>query len=388
MSKILENLIITNGGYVGRPLIVRPSKKSFLGGNVVGSSVLDVSTQMLVGSSDIIPSFGGTMTIDNKPLGNYEFVKKEGNQVISSFNASNWFEGAGNEDGRSAWIIVNGDMTIDLGQTLTPPGRRLFTVIYVKGDLTVNGEISMTARGANHSATGSNVPAQDILLATGTYSLITNPIIPATGGAGAIGPTTTNTNGVIGTAGTLGGSGGGGSGSHQFEGRGGNGSNGTAFSGGTGGGAVRRGSDAIRNGKIDGGEGGTAQITGNTSGISGLAVGGGAGNPGGVGAIFNSGTGFPGDTGTAGTLIIFSKTITGSGGITSNGSKGGDASITGTGTGALGGGGSGGGSVNIITQSSTITPMSNGGSGGVGLLAPTRRDGGAGGAGTARILQW
>ena len=79
---------------------------------------------------------------------------------------------------------MNGNLTINSGQTFIPSVRKLFTVLYVTGNLVVNGSISMTGRGANHSGTGSSggaTTAVDIRIGTGTFSAVVNPQIPAAG---------------------------------------------------------------------------------------------------------------------------------------------------------------------------------------------------------------
>jgi hypothetical protein len=62
------------------------------------------------------------------------------------------------KDIASAWIIVKGNLNL-ANVTLQPSQRKLFTVIYVTGDLTFDegtATISMTQRGANHSGTGDS----------------------------------------------------------------------------------------------------------------------------------------------------------------------------------------------------------------------------------------
>jgi hypothetical protein len=353
----------------------------------IDSSIFTFS-QFLLAQSDTAANNAGSLTINNKSLGDYEWVKVSGNQSLDevSFLASDWFAGSGNQDGRSSWIIVDGDLTLTSASTpwiFTPPGRRLFTVLFVNGTLTVdsNTSISMTARGANHSAAGSNITAQEIRLANGTYSAVTNPSVPATGGAGAAGATSStggNAAGATGSAGTLGGGGGGGAGGRFIpSGSGrtaitGGGANGTSFGGGAGGGGVNlfgdvAGTYTATSGAANGGAGGDKAGSG--------AAGGGAGNPTGAGIT-------PNGNGTGGILVVFAYSVAGSGNCQSNGVQGGGTLST-----HIGGGGSGGGSVTVFAQSGTISVLANGGAGGAAssnLVSP----GGAGGAGTARILQW
>lgn len=310
---------------------------------------------------DVTPSSGGSLTINSQPVGNYEYTTRKGNTTISSFNATDWFTNT--KDTTSSWIVVNGNLTINSGQTLIPPTRKLFTVLYVTGNLTLNGSISMSSRGANHSGTGDSggaTSAVDIRIGTGTFGAVTNPQIPAAGGAGGA-ARVASSNGQNGTAGTAGGTGGGSSGQAFSSGTSGAGAAGTCFSGGGGGGGVL------------GGTAGAAVANGGRGGAGAGAVsGGGAGNPGGAG------TGLPygpdGESGTGGTLIVIvGGTFSGNGTITANGANGGGYS------GQIFGGSSGGGSITVLygTDSSTITPVANGGNSG---------QGGSGGAGTARKL--
>jgi hypothetical protein len=314
--------------------------------------------------SDLVPTDGGTLTVNSQSVGNYEVTARKSNTTISSFTSADWFTST--KDTTSSWIVVNGNLTIDSGQTLIPPVRKLFTVLYVTGNLVVNGSISMSARGANHSGTGDSggaTTAVAIRIGTGTFSSVVNPQIPATGGAGAPGTTTDNAS-VNGTSGTNGGSGGGGAGG-KFSGtaRSGNGSAGTCFSGGTGGGGqLSSSSTPGGDGEANGGKGGDSV---------GTASGGGTGNPGGTKGGTN---GLDGNSGTGGTLIVIvGGTLSGTGTIVANGVAGIRPS------GAVAGGSSGGGSVTVLfgTDSSSITPAATGG---VGNFS------GNGGDGTARKL--
>jgi len=409
------------GGYIGNsPGISSPA--NFSGGNgsagslhdfaksivVLGSApgifkLTDVYTNIKANTwvnktiSSVSPTSGGTLTINSLSLGSYDYTIKQGSQTVSSFTNSDWFTTT--EDSRSAFIYVNGDLTINSGQTFIPTNRKLFTCIYVNGNLTVNGTISMTGRGANHSSSGSNLTKQNIkLIASGTYSGVTDPQVPASGGAGAAGNSVVNASrtGNAGTAGTAGGTGGGGSGgSRSNSGNSsttGTGAGGTSFSGGSGSGASWGNNVATSpNAEEDGGAGGAGGTAEQSSGVFG-----GAGNP--VGSANGTGSGDQStDSGTGGVLIIYcTGTFSGTGAIEAKGMKGGwrvgyTSSDGSRGTG--GGGGSGGGSINIFygTDSSSITPSASGGAGGnttgecsSGTCAAGA--GGAGGAGTARKL--
>ncbi len=352
-------------GY-GRPA---PQTAASGGGGVPpssGTSILSTARSLssTFSGQTISPTAAGALTIDSQAVGNYEYTVKNGNQTISSFTASDWFTST--EDTVSSWIIVNGNLTINSGQTLIPSVRKLFTVVYVSGNLTVNGSISMTGRGANHSGTGNSggaTTAVAIRIGTGTFSAVVNPQIPATGGTGGAGVSGVNgTN--SGVAGTNGGSGGGGAG-YRFLGTAvsGSGSAGTCFTGGTGGGAAYNAGTA-GNGGANGGAGGQGVPT-NSNIITG-----GTGNPAG-----NTGTAQAGGTGTGGTLIVIvAGSLTGTGSIVANGV---DSNRIG---GGAPGGASGGGSVTVLFGTNPSGPTTLTANGGNGL------SGGNGGNGTARKL--
>lgn len=327
---------------------------SFGGGAQSVASVLALAIAM-TDSGDVAPTAGGTLSVNSVSLGSYDYCIKNGNQTISAFTESDWFTSTA--DSRAAFVVINGNLTINAGQVFKPANRKLFTVIYVNGDLILNGEISMSARGANHSASGSNIAAGTILIATGTYGGVSNPEIPSAGsagGAGQVSPPAVDGAHANGTAGSAGGTGGGGSGAASVATSGG-GATGTSFSGGPGGGAGF-GSGSGSAGGASGGSGGAS--TGGSAGA-------GAGNPSG---------------GTGGTLIVFCVGYSGSGSMTAAGAAG----ASGGGSG-VGGGGSGGGSVTLCyATDSGPTPTAAGGVGGTGFDASYA--GGIGGAGTARKL--
>src|SRR6202048_4608264 len=228
--------------------------------NLSTSTVLDACRQ-LAALADTSPIAGGTLTINSNALGNYGYSKFTGNQTVSAFSSSTFFTSAA--DSESAFVIVNGNLTINAGQIFQPANRKLFTVIYVTGNLAVNGQIAMDQRGANHSATGSNLTAADILIASGTFSGVSNPKVPAAGsarGAAVAG------GGVAGNQGADsandGSTGGGGSGADRNSGGSGAGAAGTGFTGGSGGGGGDQLSGAGGSGGTEGGGGGA----GNTGG--------------------------------------------------------------------------------------------------------------------------
>ena len=285
---------------------------------------------------------GGTLTIACQALGSYDYTYYNGPKTVSSFSRPAWFTST--EDSRSALIYVNGNLTINACQVLKPDHRKLFTAIYVKGDLTVNGTISMgydnggsVGKGANHSPSGSPRTALAIkLIAPGTYSCVPDPEITSSGGAGGGGAIVSPTSAGspnrsasnTGSNGSGGGTGGGASGLFfVLDGQpaapinpSGAGSAGTAFTGGTGGGGIdKRGDSTVTNataGTANGGAGGNAGGTGNGNSS------GGNGNPGGTynQPCASSNAGDNGTPGTAGSLVIYvSGAISGCGSVTSNG---------------------------------------------------------------------
>jgi hypothetical protein len=328
-----------------------------------GTSLLQYARALNANRSVQSPGALGSLSINSQAVGSHELTVAD-TTTISSFTAGSWFTSTA--DTQSAWVIVKGNLTINSGITFTPSVRKLFTVLYVRGNLVNNGTISMTARGANHSGTGNSggaTTAAAIRIATGTFSSVTNPQVPAAGGSGGSG----GYSGGAGAAGTGGGTGGGGGGSNDSGGVG-LGSAGTCFTGGTGGGSGR---STAGNGVANGGKGGDSN-----GGFAGDECAG-AGNPGGN----NSGDASrSGKSGTGGILIIICEgSISGTGTIVADGVRNQPDVNT-----NLGGGSTGGGSVTILYGgTNSITPTAAGGTSYIGGYA---RAGGAGGAGTARAL--
>lgn len=287
---------------------------------------------------------GVQLTVNGQLLHNYDYVRFEGDQTLSGFTESSWFPGTEN----GSIIVVNGNMTINSGVTFQPGNRKKFIFLYVYGNLTLNGAISMTHRGPFHSGQNEG----EILITTGTYSSVTNPKIP-TGGGGSSNPGATG-NGAGTCCGTPSA-----------------GQPGTSFTGGAGGAGSGDGQAATRP-QAQGGRGGNA--SGFTGGVRGY--GGGAGNPGGSGRSEQSG---PGYTGIGGVCIIYcTGTFSGSGSITAAGNRGGYGRN-------IHGGSSGGGSVTVMCNTNSF-------SGSVSADAGAAAQGGdpgsgpRGQAGTARIL--
>ena len=250
---------------------------------------------------------------------------------------------------------------------LSPTNRCKGMLIFVDGDATISGSITMTARGA--SATGADASFSVLnppylgdywsaqLFPSSSY-LSRVFAVGANGGASASLPGSTGVNGR---------SGGGGAGSNFGTTPSSTGGNGTSFSGGAGG-AGSGTSPAIvgGNGSPIGGAGG--------NGSGGGA--GGAGNPGGSGgAVAAAGEG------TGGLLILIVRgnlKIGPNGSITANGVSGGSASPSPLGGGG-GGGGSGGGIIYVYygdTLTNNGTVVSSGGPRGSG--GNNAADGGAG----------
>ena len=409
---------------------------AFGGGNQSAADLKTFFESNLMYSNAInSPTAYGNLTLNGQNCGPFDCVLKRGDITLTSTpTSSDWFTTT--KDTRSAIIGVAGNLTLNSNVFIRPPDRKLFMAIYVQGNLTINSgaTISMTARGANHSGAGSSggaTTARAIRLATGTFGGVSNPEVPAAGGAGGSTDTVTyaqeNTRSVgnAATAGSGGGSGGGGGGAGGFPGGAGTntyggGSSGTCFTSGSGGGGIYNnggGTVASGTGASNGGAGGHSWI--NAVGFGGPGAGNPAGVYGGTGpwgnALYSSSSwptwrqtgdggttsghasmGFPHDSawtsgsgnmrgrqaafegyanGTAGTLIVYVYgTLSGSGYIDSSGLDGG----------VDGGGGSGGGSITVFynKDSSSITPRAPGQKGGPWNSS----HGGMGGTGTARKL--
>ena len=252
---------------------------------------------------------------------------------------------------------------------LSPPRRCRGMLIFVDGDATISGSITMTGRGANFVGADASFTVVNPPYLGDYWSTLQFPsssYLSRVFAAGGSGGTPGNADGVTGTGGR---SGGGGGGSSYGAPIGSNGSAGTSFSGGAGGGGATVGNPSGGgSGAANGGAGGNGVLPGG---------GGGAGNPGGSG-------GTTGGEGTGGLLILIVRgnlKIGPNGSITTNGSNGAPSTPAPTSGGA--GGGSGGGILYVyyggtLTNNGTVT--ANGGSRGpLGNINPA----GNGGAGTA-----
>jgi hypothetical protein len=344
---------------------------------------------LITGSPSVgnIVVYNGTNWVPAAAASNYFGTGADGAVTISSStNLTSITDGPA--------IIQNySSLTVNSGQILSVSNRCKGLIIYVTGNCTVNGTISMNGLGANASGSSTNIIEYSSAtdgITTGVGPVTTTTYnTPATGGSGGAGasaiPATTGSAGGTSTN-APGGGGGGGSG---FNAAGGNGTAGTSFCGGSGGGG----------GSYNGVTGGNASTNGGTGGAgancaNGPGAGGGAGNPGGSGGTGSAGTsGSTGGGGGGGYLVLIvggNLTIGSSGVISSNGGNGGNGGTGGDGIGgSSGGGGAGGGAVWIFYQgtlSNTGTVQANGGTGGV--KANTQGGtGGAGGAGSATLAQ-
>lgn len=315
------------------------------------------------------------------------------------------------------------DLTIDSGVTLTTdqPCKGLF--VMVEGDCTINGSISMTARGAAAAATSVNATGLRLPLFTsgGTDTLAaadftgTGTAVPAelsgnygisgdgtiftiskTGGAA--GGASSSGNSYPGTAGTSTSTtvspGGGGGGLGQGTGTSGAGAAGIVWAGGGGGGGAKThpsfpGSAGAAT--ANGGAGGNGAGGGGNAGF------GGSGNPGGAGSGDDGYGGnltnelAKGNTGVGGLLILLVRgnlTIGASGTVEAKGTPGKMSSSTSLMPYHATGGGSGGGSVlafygGTLSNSGSVTAA-----GGTGnYYSNTSYDAGSGGDGGTILTQ-
>lgn len=281
---------------------------------------------------------------------------------------------ASTQDG--APVVKNfSSLFISRSVVVSPTRRCRGMLIFVDGDATISGSISMTGRGARF--TGSEASFQ-VLNPPYLGDYWSTQLFPsssylsrvfAVGAAGAAAPIA-GAAGIAGSAGVFGRSGGGGSGGSSPT-VGALGTAGTSFSGGTGGGG---GSNN------PGGAGGAGVVFGGSGGVGGPNAGGGAGNPNGTGGTATG-------EGTGGLLILIVRgnlRIGPNGSISANGIAGNNAVSANA---ISGGGGSGGGVLYVYyggTLTNNGTVSSNGGNGGAAGLT-TGTQGGAGGAGTAII---
>lgn len=334
-----------------------PAPTSTGGPPTRATSLLEMASLLSTFSTET-PTAGTAWTLNGQAAGEYDYTVKTGPLTVSTFTEADWF--TSREDVAGQFIVVNGSLTIPAGVTFQPVKRKLFTVLYVAGNLTVDGALTMSARGANHSNDGVGVFLEPIPL-----RVQAGVTIPALGGAGGARIKSDAQDGLPGTSGVaVGGSGGGGGGGSRFNvtyggaspNGGGAGAQGTCFSGGPGGGGSRVGPYSYTDAGIYGGAGGS----GAGDGASSYRMGGGAGNPPRSDGPWSNG---PGGVGTGGTLIVLvTGTLSGTGSLSASGSAGGGSSANNTGTAS--GGGSGGGVVIVARGAGTGPALSAAGGAG------------------------
>lgn len=283
------------------------------------------------------------------------------------------------------------EFTIEENCTVTTSTRCKGLVLFINGDCTINGTLSMTAKGAR--AVGDNLAIDcsqgEFLVNPSNWENFPHRISAAGGGGGARAYAYAATKSGITGSSSIESSGGGGSGGvriyngmNNAYGYSGAGSAGTSYSGGSGGGAlcyyvsnVNRGPHYAGNATANGGAGGAGSAR-RDLGETTQCAGGGAGNNGGSGSSIGC-TGYTGGAGTGGLLVLAVKgNLTINGTVQSDGSNGGNATRS-------GGGGSGGGIVYILHGGNLYnqgTIKANGGAGGSGSAV-----GGAGGVGLVKI---
>ena len=157
--------------------------------------------------------------------------------------SSNTTLGSGNDD-TAVYYSNYTTLTVNSSNTLSLAGRRRAWIIYVQGNCTINGSLTM-ATGASAVASATEVirDTPNSVLGQANLNNVVQYVTPAAGAnGGAGGATGTAAPGGSGSAGTNGQTGGGGGGSGgdggvNHVGNGGAGSAGTSYSGGSGGGA-------------------------------------------------------------------------------------------------------------------------------------------------------
>lgn len=291
------------------------------------------------------------------------------------------------------------NFTINTGHTVTPTQRCKGMYLLIEGDLTVNGTLSMSARGASGPGkfVGIELYTEKIHFhSTNIFADIDPdiPVIPASianGGAAR----TTNGGRLDGIAGTTppigcGGGGGGGIYSTPLTHSSGAGGGATSFSGGAGGGGFTSWSSMTSKTLVTAGNGSSTGGAGGRGGLryySNPGSGGGAGNPGGAGIRGDDPSwGNTGGVGTGGLIILIVKgnIIFGANGkIISAGAAGGNGYCS-------GGGGAGGGCILLFKKPSVIVDTAKitapGGAGGTYGTSSYKSLGGKGGNGSVNIF--
>ena len=312
-------------------------------------------------------------------------------------------------------------MTINNGDTVTTDQPCKGLMILVQGNCTINGTLSMEARGASTnptanggsdnntvSANGLQMPfatsgGSSSLTAANTLfngcgndarSVIANfktiassghvITLPRQGASGGTAPGSQQNNGPAGSNGGTGQTGGGGAGGRGWTGTSGSGSYGSCFAGGSGGGGSNGNSEAGGNAAAWAGAGGNGATDHSA------ATSGGAGNPRGNNDT-TSGSAANSENGVGGLIILVvggDITIGASGSITVKGSNTGACSGGNQWHGS--GGASGGGNIVIVHRGSYTNNGSvnaNGGTSGTVASYQYSRRGGNGGNGSIQTLQ-
>lgn len=284
-------------------------------------------------------------------------------------------------------VLSYRNFTVNAGHLVTTTNRCKGLYLYIAGDLTVNGTLSMTARGANavgkYVVTKIKRQTKRILFFNQNFSATRlrhhyKNIIYPTGGKGTVSTSGVGVNGACGSGGFS---------YNPYRSKGARGGYGTSFSGGAGAGGcyILTGMNIynLMPGKDNGGAGGNGYYYATDK-----YSGGGAGNPGGTCSNLAVARG---SSGTGGLLILIVEgqvNITGS--ITSCGSKGGQGSYYVQTTGGwYSGAGSGGGAVHIFSKNiasidKTKINVSGGAAGNNINNGPAS---GAGGKGTIKLVQ-
>ena len=240
-----------------------------------------------------------------------------GNFVSTGDIEHDYFESV--QDGNPVVRTYN-NFTINEGHVVTPTNRCKGLYLNILGDLTVNGTLSMTARGCVGEGCNIGIDYSERVIYYASENIFPDDftVIGPVGGLGIVGPRCSDAvNNACGS--------GGGAGEENSGVRGGNG---TCFSGGSGAGggcSYHSGRSYARYygyaGNDNGGAGGDGYYHGGNCAAYG--GGGGAGNPGGTCRKQSSRNG---QNGTGGLLILFcNRLVLGENGkIESNGSNGGD----------------------------------------------------------------
>ena len=317
-----------------------------------------------------------------------EGLKVVGDTTISSSTNV----GSGTADSLGTAVRYEGDLTVNASQTLSVSARKRGLYLFIDGDLSVSGSISMVARGAD----GQSEQAVQINNGSGLYKVAGTTTIATIGSAAGGASGNAGTNGSNTTTALT--AGGGGAGGNDCS-AGGAGAIGSSFTGGSGGGGHGRsnygcggsgsGAGTLGNKGGNGGNGHNADWSQSTGGS------GGTGNPGGdkgVGYQNAKADGLDGTVGTGGLLVIYATgdiTVNSGGSITTAGTTGATGNQTcsnGASNCDAGGGGASGGGILVAacagtyTNNGTVTTAGGtGGSAGSAASNSGGRNGGSGG---------